>query len=90
MTSFNHLSSIYKNIKVGEKVRQGESIGTVGNSGLLEEAKGIADNIHLHFEIWVDGEFFRKRSPSLPSSQITSVLFQKKRNGLISTQLTYV
>lgn len=80
MTSFNHLSSIHKNIKVGEKVKQGESIGTVGNSGLLEEAKSISDNIHLHFEIWVDGEFLGN---GLPPAQVRKLLqFFFKRNGV--------
>lgn len=80
MTSFNHLSSIHKNIKVGEKVKQGESIGTVGNSGLLEEAKNISDNIHLHFEIWVDGEFLGN---GLPPAQVRKLLqFFFKRNGV--------
>ncbi|EKR73232.1 peptidase, M23 family [Leptospira noguchii str. 2006001870] len=80
MTSFNHLSSIYKNIKVGEKVKQEEPIGTVGNSGLLEEAKGLAENIHLHFEIWVDGEFLGN---GLIPAQVRKLLqFFFKRNGV--------
>ncbi|UOG36800.1 M23 family metallopeptidase [Leptospira noguchii] len=80
MTSFNHLSSIYKNIKVGEKVKQGESIGTVGNSGLLEEAKGLAENIHLHFEIWVDGEFLGNGLIPIQVRKLLQFFF--KRNGV--------
>ncbi|UOG33191.1 M23 family metallopeptidase [Leptospira noguchii] len=80
MTSFNHLSSIYKNIKVGEKVKQEEPIGTVGNSGLLEEAKGLAENIHLHFEIWVDGEFLGNGLIPIQVRKLLQFFF--KRNGV--------
>lgn len=34
----------------GEKVEKGQSIGTVGNTAVFE----IADEPHLHFEIWKD------------------------------------
>lgn len=34
----------------GEKVEKGQAIGTVGNSAVFE----IADEPHLHFEIWKD------------------------------------
>ncbi|MDI7155281.1 M23 family metallopeptidase [Leptospira santarosai] len=80
MSNFNHLSSIRKNLKVGAKVKQGESIGTVGNSGLIEEAKGLSDNTHLHFEIWVDGEFLGN---DLTPAQVRKMLqFFFKRNGV--------
>ena len=54
----NGFSSVYANllttefVKEGEKVKQGQSVGTVGNSGAFE----IADEPHLHFEILKDGE----------------------------------
>ncbi|TGK17382.1 M23 family peptidase [Leptospira fluminis] len=57
MTSFNHLSSIKAGLKEGSRVKAGETIGTAGNSGLIGEAKGTDENTHLHFEIWVDGEY---------------------------------
>jgi murein DD-endopeptidase MepM/ murein hydrolase activator NlpD len=34
----------------GEKVEKGQSIGTIGNTAVFE----IADEAHLHFEIWKD------------------------------------
>ena len=37
----------------GEEVKQGQTIGTVGNSANFE----IADDYHLHFEILKDGEY---------------------------------
>ncbi len=50
----NNLISIYKHCSAilkttGERVRSGEAIGVVGNSG--EKSKGP----HLHFELWFNG-----------------------------------
>ena len=39
-------------VEVGEDVKQGQSIGTVGNTATFE----ILDEAHLHFEISKDGE----------------------------------
>jgi murein DD-endopeptidase MepM/ murein hydrolase activator NlpD len=39
-------------VSVGEEVKQGQSIGTVGNTAMFE----IADETHLHFEITKDEE----------------------------------
>lgn len=54
----NGFSSVYSNlltaefIEEGEKVKQGQTIGTVGNTATFE----IADEAHLHFEILKDNE----------------------------------
>ena len=57
MSSYNHMSEIAKEIQVGSKVKKGQIIGKVGNSGLKAEAMNTNEQIHLHLEIWVDGEF---------------------------------
>lgn len=55
----NGYVSIYSNlltaefVKEGEKVKQGQTIGTVGNTATFE----IADEYHLHFEILKDSEY---------------------------------
>lgn len=55
----NGYESIYSNlltaefIKEGEKVKQGQTIATVGNSATFE----ISDNPHLHFEITKDSNY---------------------------------
>ena len=55
----NGYTSIYSNlltaefVKEGEKVKQGQTIGTVGNTATFE----IADETHLHFEILKDNEY---------------------------------
>ena len=38
-------------VKEGEKVTQGQTIGTVGNSAVFE----VAEDNHLHFELLKDG-----------------------------------
>ena len=54
----NGYASIYSNllssefVKVGENVKSGQTIGTVGNTATFE----IVDDPHLHFEITKDGE----------------------------------
>lgn len=55
----NGYVSIYSNlltaefVKEGETVKQGQTIGTVGNTASFE----IADEYHLHFEILKDNEY---------------------------------
>lgn len=52
----DNFQSVYSNLLTsefvveGEKVEKGQSIGTVGNTAVFE----IADESHLHFEIWKD------------------------------------
>ena len=52
----DHYQTIYSNLLTsefvveGEKVEKGQAIGTVGNTAVFE----IADEPHLHFEIWKD------------------------------------
>ena len=52
----NGFTTVYSNlltaefIEEGEKVKQGQTIGTVGNTATFE----IADDSHLHFEIQKD------------------------------------
>ena len=54
----NGFKTVYANlltaefVSEGENIKQGQSIGTVGSSANFE----IADETHLHFEIWKDGE----------------------------------
>lgn len=55
----NGLKTVYSNLLTsefvveGEKVKQRQSIGTVGNSASFE----VADDSHLHFELMKDNEY---------------------------------
>jgi murein DD-endopeptidase MepM/ murein hydrolase activator NlpD len=60
VTTYNHLDAIAPNLKLGTLVKKGTLIGYAGNSGLLGEAKNNNDAVHLHFEIWIEGEFLGK------------------------------
>ena len=48
VTSYNHQSAIAKGVTAGAKVRQGQVIGYVGNTGL-------STGPHLHYELIVNG-----------------------------------
>lgn len=54
-TLYAHMA--YTNVKVGDKVTQGQVVGRMGNSGRVRGATGI----HLHFEVIDHGV---KKSPS--------------------------
>jgi hypothetical protein len=75
MSSYNHMNKINNGIQVGKKVRKGESIGTVGNSGLRAEANGTNEQIHLHLEIWIDGEFLGNDLQPEQSKKILQLFF---------------
>ena len=48
----NLAKELPKGIAVGVTVKTGDVIGTVGETAIIE----IADDAHLHLEMWVDGE----------------------------------
>lgn len=50
MTTYNHLSGFARGIKEGERVKQGQVIGYLGQTGL-------ATGPHLHYEVLVNGHF---------------------------------
>lgn len=78
ISSYNHLSSLAKGLKKGVLVKKGQVIGTVGNSGLSGEAEGTDAGIHLHLEIWVDGEYLGKGLNSKQSRDLLEVFFTNK------------
>ena len=50
MTTYNHLSGFARGITEGARVRQGQTIGYLGQTGL-------ATGPHLHYEVLVNGHF---------------------------------
>ena len=60
-TLYAHLNSYNKKIRVGKKVKQGQTIAYVGSSGL-------ATGPHLHYEFHVNGVHRNPLTVKLPSS----------------------
>ena len=80
-TLYAHMSKYANGIKTGARVRQGQTIGYVGKSGL-------ATGPHLHYEFRVDGRhrdplrIRPERAASIPA--VYQVDFQEKAAGILS------
>jgi murein DD-endopeptidase MepM/ murein hydrolase activator NlpD len=59
VTTYSHLASFGRGIAEGARVRQGQVIGTIGNSGL-------STGPHLHYEVVVNGNFVNPMKIRLP------------------------
>ncbi|MEC7983813.1 MAG: peptidoglycan DD-metalloendopeptidase family protein [Myxococcota bacterium] len=59
-TSYSHLSKIH--VRRGDRVRQGETIGKVGTTGL-------STGPHLHYQMWKNGKFVDAMKEKLPKTQ---------------------
>ncbi len=59
VTSYNHQSRFASGIKPGARVRQGQVIGYVGNTGL-------STGPHLHYEVMINGHFVDPMKIRLP------------------------
>lgn len=53
-SGFFHQNSL--NVKVGDFVEQGQTIGEVGNTGRVNKSAGYeGEGAHMHWEVWVNG-----------------------------------
>ena len=74
-SSYSHLHRI--KVKRGQKIKQGQVIGTVGSTGL-------ATGPHLHYQFWKNGRFVNPmtidlpRNEKLPSAE--KVIFETNRD----------
>ena len=55
---YAHLHDIRDGIREGQPVYRGQVIGFAGNSGTDDGVQGTSDGVRLHFEVWIDEEFF--------------------------------
>jgi len=58
ITRYVHLSGIAADIVEGKKVRAGDIVGFVGNSGTEAGVNGTRSGAHLHFELRIDDRYF--------------------------------
>lgn len=58
VTRYVHLSGIASDIVEGKRVRAGDIIGFVGNTGTEASVNGSHAGAHLHFELRIDGRYF--------------------------------
>ena len=72
-TLYAHLSKFVKNVKVGTNVRQGQTIGYVGSTGM-------STGPHLHYEIIKDGKHVNPMTVKLPA--ISNLGSADKKNFL--------
>jgi murein DD-endopeptidase MepM/ murein hydrolase activator NlpD len=59
VTTYSHMATFGRGIEEGARVRQGQVIGTVGNTGL-------STGPHLHYEVIVNGNFVNPMKIRLP------------------------
>ena len=71
ISRYAHLDAIAPGITVGTKVKAGQVVGYVGNSGTPETVTAPSTEMHLHFEIWQGDIYLGK---GLPSAEMRALL----------------
>jgi murein DD-endopeptidase MepM/ murein hydrolase activator NlpD len=71
MVRYAHLSSVREGLDIGMKVKRGEILGFVGNSGTSSGVNQNQEDLHLHMDILIYGRLFWE---NLEQQDIRSVL----------------
>jgi murein DD-endopeptidase MepM/ murein hydrolase activator NlpD len=75
VSRYVHLSGIASEIVEGKRVRAGDIIGFVGNSGTESAVNGGRSGAHLHFELRIDNRYFGEGMSRDEIREIGSRLF---------------
>jgi murein DD-endopeptidase MepM/ murein hydrolase activator NlpD len=57
VSRYSHLSGVSDSLQVGDAVTTGQVVGWVGVSGTSDGVYGSTEGYHLHWEIWIHGEY---------------------------------
>lgn len=84
VTTYSHMSGFARGIQEGQKVRQGQIIGYVGNTGL-------STGPHLHYEVAINGNYVDPMRIKLPQGRVLEANFlrefereRERINGILS------
>jgi murein DD-endopeptidase MepM/ murein hydrolase activator NlpD len=77
VTRYAHLAGIPDNFVAGARVRAGDVVGFVGDSGTPEAVTDPGLEIHLHWEIRVDDSFL---GANLPAAEVRA-LYERLFSG---------
>lgn len=84
VTTYSHLSGFARGIQEGVKVRQGQIIGYVGNTGL-------STGPHLHYEVAINGNYVDPMRIKLPQGRVLEDQFlrnfereRERINGILA------
>lgn len=71
LARYAHLSKIQEGIESGKKLKRGEILGFVGNSGTSDGARGNQKGLHLHMDLLVYGQLIWE---SMPADEVRTIL----------------
>ncbi|NLT72654.1 MAG: peptidoglycan DD-metalloendopeptidase family protein [Chloroflexi bacterium] len=57
VSRYAHLSRVASDLQVGDQVEVGQTLGYVGVSGTSDGVYRSTSGYHLHWEIWLDGQY---------------------------------
>ena len=73
---YAHLDGLEPGIRPGLRVEAGQPLGTIGNSGTRAGAAGaVHDQLHLHWELHIDGRYLGIGLPTTDTRAVYTALF---------------